>query len=96
MSKKTRRHYTAQFKADAVRLIEEQGYKASEAARRLGVDRSCLDRWCRESRADEAQTTQPVDARDEELRALREEVRKLRMEREILKKATAFFASESN
>lgn len=98
MSKKSRRVYTDEFKADAVRLLEEEGYALSEASRRLGVDRSCLARWRRERRAEAAPEPRPAsaDERDAELRRLREEVRKLRMEREILKKAAAFFANESN
>ncbi|WP_185696427.1 transposase [Halomonas sp. YLB-10] len=44
MTKKTRRRYSDEFEADAVRLVTEQGYSVSEAARRLGVDRSLMDR----------------------------------------------------
>ena len=50
MTKKTRRRYSDEFKADAVSLVSDQGYPVSEAARRLGVDRSLLDRWCRKQR----------------------------------------------
>lgn len=98
MSNETRRRYTDEFKADAVRLLEEEGYGLTEAARRLGVDRSCLTRWRRELRGEKPATTLPTreEEKDVELRRLREEVRKLRMEREILKKAAAFFANESN
>jgi len=94
----TRRQYTAEFKADAVRLLEEEGYGLSEVSRRLGVDRSCLTRWRRELRGQEPAKAVVAGNRDKdaELRRLREEVRKLRMEREILKKAAAFFANESN
>lgn len=98
MSKETRRRYSDAFKADAVRLLEEEGYGLTEAARRLGVDCSCLTRWRRELRGEVAGRPVAVstDERDAELRRLREEVRKLRMERELLKKAAAFFANESN
>jgi len=100
MSKRTRRQYTDEFKADAVRLLEEEGYGLGEASRRLGVDRSCLARWRRELRGEgepepDAVSTEEKD-KEQELRRLREEVRKLRMERDILKKATAFFVNESN
>jgi len=99
MSKRTRRQYTDEFKADAVRLLEEEGYGLSEASRRLGVDRSCLTRWRRELRGEDSErdvvSTEGKD-REQELRRLREEVRKLRMERDILKKATAFFVNEPN
>lgn len=101
MSKKTRRQYTEEFKAEAVRLLEEEGYGLTEAGRRLGVDCSCLARWRRErrERRDGAQgggEPETASEGDLELRQLREEVRKLRMERDILKKATAFFAKESS
>lgn len=98
MSKATRRRYSEEFKADAIRLAKEQGYGVSEAARRLGIDRSVLARWVRESddptrvSGDRA----AVEERDAEFRRLREENRKLLMEREILKKAAAFFAKESS
>ena len=89
MVRETRRQYTAEFKADAVRLLEEEGYGLSEVSRRLGVDRSCLTRWRREMRGEGQPTVAAASDRDKEaeLRRLREEVRKLRMEREILKKA---------
>lgn len=96
MSKGTRRRYSEEFKADAVTLVEEQGYGVSEAARRLGIDRGMLDRWRRERRepVNGAPRSAREDERDAELRRLREENRKLRIEREILKKAAAFFAKE--
>lgn len=98
MSKRTRRRYSDEFKAEAVRLLEEEGYGLSEASRRLGVERSCLTRWRRELRGEAPAKADPADTKeqDEELKRLRAEVRKLRMERDILKKATAFFASESS
>ena len=92
-----RRHYTDEFKAEAVALVENQGYGVTEASRRLGLNRSQLDRWRQQAVRDpEAQVRKGGDDRDSELRQLRAEVRKLRMEREILKKATAFFANEPN
>ena len=97
MTKKTRRRYSDEFKADAVSLVTEQGYSVSEAARRLGVDRSLLDRWCRKHRQQVSSTPeQQEDDRDSEIKKLREEVRKLQVEKDILKKAAAFFAKESS
>lgn len=93
-----RKHYSKQFKIDAVRLINEQGYKISEAARNLGIHHSSLRRWKSEL---EANSTQAFPGKGhmlpekEELHRLRKEVKQLRMEREILKKAAAFFAKES-
>ena len=88
MSKQTRRRYTDEFKADAVRLVESEGYGLTEAARRLGVERSCLARWRREVRGEAPVKAEPVstEEKDAELRRLREKVRKLLMERDIFKK----------
>ena len=95
MTKKTRRQYTEEFKAEAVRLIVEEGYSISQAARNLDINANMLGRWKRELTED-AEIRQQVADEREELKRLREEVRQLKMEREILKKATAFFARESS
>lgn len=100
MSRQARRRYTAQFKADAVRLVEEEGYSVAEVSQRLGVERSCVARWRREQREGRApsmaESPGAAQEQEAEMRRLREEVRRLRMERDILKKATAFFAKESS
>ena len=95
MTKRTRKRYTEEFKAEAVRLIVEEGYSISQAARNLDVNANMLGRWKRELTED-AEIRQQVADEKEELKRLREEVRQLKMEREILKKATAFFAKESS
>ncbi|SEL32895.1 transposase [Ectothiorhodospira marina] len=96
MSKKARRRYTAEFKAEAVALVERQEYGVAEAARSLGINRSLLDRWMRKERERQSPQHDQQEGQAEELERLREENRKLRMEKEILKKAAAFFAKESN
>ena len=93
MTKRTRRKYTEEFKTEAVRLIVEEGYSISQAARNLDINANMLGRWKRELTED-AEIRQQVSDEKEELKRLREEVRQLKMEREILKKATAFFAKE--
>ncbi len=95
MTKKTRKKYNEEFKAEAVRLITEEGYSISQAARNLDIKANMLGRWKRELTED-AEIRQQVADEKEELKRLREEVRQLKMEREILKKATAFFAKESS
>lgn len=95
MSKKARRRYTAEFKAEAVALVQRQGYGVAEAARSLGINRSLLDRWLRKERENQS-PEHGQEGQSEELERLREENRKLRIEKEILKKAAAFFAKESN
>ena len=98
MNQKPRRKYSQEFKQDAVKLVTEQGYRTSEAARNLGVDGSVLRRWIKEYENGNG-TAFPgnglLSPEQEEIRKLREENKRLRMEREILKKAAAFFANES-
>ena len=92
-----RKHYSKQFKIDAVKLVTEQGYKAAEAARNLGIHHSSLRHWKKQLEADGNQSFPGkghMTSDKEELYRLRKEVKKLQMEREILKKAAAFFANE--
>ena len=93
--KRKRSNYTEDFKRDAVALVTEQGYKISEAARSLDVGANLIGGWRRQFK-DEASGMQLSGEEREELKRLRKEVRQLRMEKEILKKATAFFAKESS
>jgi transposase len=88
-----RRNYTEDFKRDAVALVTEQGYKPSEAARSLGIGDNLIRRWKREFEEEASSTQLGTDER-EELKRLRKENRMLRMEKEILKKASAYFAKE--
>jgi transposase len=92
-----RKHYSKQFKIDAVKLVTEQGYKISEAARNLGIHHSSLRHWKKQLETDGNQSFPGkghMTSDKEELYRLRKEVKRLRMEREILKKAAAFFANE--
>jgi transposase len=91
--------YTKEFKQDAVKLVLEQGYSANEVGRRLGVNQSNVSRWVREFRRDQQDAAEGEIPRREleaEVRRLKKENQRLQMEREILKKAAAFFAKESN
>ncbi len=88
-----RRNYTEDFKRDAVALVTEQGYKTSEAARSLGIGDNLIRRWKREFEEEASGVQLGADER-EELKRLRKENRLLRMEKEILKKASAYFAKE--
>ncbi len=91
--KQQRRDYTEEFKQDAVALVVDQGYSIAGAARSLGISAGNLGRWKRER---EAQTSGESLDQDEraELKQLRKEVRLLRMEKDILKKASQYFAKE--
>jgi transposase len=91
--KKTRRSYTEEYKRDAVALSEERGYSVAKAAKSLGINENLIRRWKQEFQKQENGETLSSDER-EELNRLRKEVRELRLEKEILKKASAYFAKE--
>lgn len=90
---KRRRKYTDDFKREAVALVTEQGYSVAEAARSLDINSNLLGRW-KQQFADEASGARLSGEEREELKRLRREVRTLRMEKEILKKASQYFAKE--
>ncbi len=95
MSRKYRT-YTEEFKQEAIKLVSEQGYKIAEAARSLGINENLLGKWKRRSEAGHGGPPQDSLRGDEraELERLRAENKRLLMERDILKKAAAFFANE--
>lgn len=96
--RKPRKKYTSQFKLDAVKLVLEQGYKISEAARNLEIHQNLLRNWKKEYEQNQKKTFDKKAFKtpeQEELERLRKENAQLKMEKEILKKATAFFAKES-
>lgn len=95
---KNRRQYTKEFKVEAVRLVLEEGRTISEVARDLGINENLLHRWKKKS---EEGKIEPFPGKgrlspeDDELRQLRRENKRLRMERDILKKAVAIFSEET-
>lgn len=96
--RRTRRKFTQEFKDDAVSLVTSQGYSCAEVARRLGVSENNVNRWVREQRRQSEIVSSDGMTRgqmESELKRLRKENKRLEMERDILKKATAFFAKES-
>jgi transposase len=96
-TKRVRRVHTREFKAETVKLVRSGGRNASQVARELGLADSLVRSWVNQAEVDAgggpagALTT----AEKEELSHLRREVKVLRMEREILKRAATFFAKES-
>ena len=93
-----RRTYTSEFKAEAVKLVTERGYSVAEAARSLGVHETLLRSWKQalQAKGDQAFPGQgKLPAIEEELRRLRADNKRLQAERDILKKAAAFFAREA-
>ena len=94
MAKTRYARHSAAFRDEAIRQARSSGLPLSKLARDLGVNYGTLRLWVKEAEAPE--DSDPVTASERlELRQLRHEVRELRMERDILKKATAFFAKHS-
>ncbi len=92
-----RKRYSKEFKLDAVSLVLDQGYSRAEAARSLGLNSNMLGRWVSEQLTDGGQAFRgngKLTPEQEEIRKLRSQVKNLKMEKEILKKATVFFAKE--
>ena len=90
------RQFTEEFKASAVRLVLDQGKSIAGAARDLDLSETALGEWVRRARANRTQgRTGLTTAEREELARLRKENRILQEERDILKKAAAFFAKQS-
>ncbi len=90
-----RKHYTEEFKREAVRLVEVSGRPIPEIAADLGVGRATLNRWIKEFR-DQDLLSGPHEDTSKELARLRKENELLRQERDLLKKAAAFFARETS
>jgi transposase len=97
MARGKRRRFSMEFKAEAVKLVLDEGRIASQVARELDVPESSLYTWVQQSRIDRGKGPKDAltTAEKQELSQLRREVKQLRMEREILKKAAAFFAKEN-
>lgn len=97
MTKRKRRKFTNEFKRDTVRLVREGGKGIAEVARDLDLTESAVRLWVKQAEIDEGRGAPGAltTAEREELQRLRRENKQLQMEREILKKATAFFAKES-
>ena len=91
-----RRRHNEEFKREAVKLVTDQGYSMAEAARSLGLDASLLRSWKLKYGTEQNGAGKMQESEQEELGRLREENRRLRMERDILKTATAFFANEKS
>ena len=95
---KKRNKYTAEFKQEAVGLVMEHGYSYADAGRSLGVHGNMISCWKRELEV-QGKHAYPGNGRltpeQQRIHELEKENRRLQMERDILKKATAFFAKES-
>ncbi len=95
--KRVRRNFSDEFKAGAVALVVREGKSVTRVAKDLDLTPSAVGRWVEQARADAGKSTRGslTTEEKEELSRLRKENRELRLEREILKKAAAFFAKEN-
>ncbi len=94
----TRRSFTREFKLEAVRLVSERGLSVSQAARDLDIHENVLRKWVRQYRDDPAHAfpgAGQMKPEQAEVAQLKNEIRKLKAERDILKKAAAYFAKDS-
>jgi transposase len=92
-----RRKFSREFKIEAVKLVRERGVSAAQAARDLGIHENVLRKWVKEFGSDPVQAFPghgQMKPEQQEIERLRREVNRLRAERDILKKAAAFFAKE--
>jgi transposase len=91
--------YTAEFRGEAVKMVYEQGFTQEEAAKRLGIPKGTLGGWMAAAKPSAMKPSAPGARTATELEAentrLRKELAEARMERDVLKKATAYFAKES-
>jgi transposase len=95
-SPRPRRSFTDEFKAGAVSLVLDRGKSVSQVGRDLDLAQSVVGNWVKQARADRSNGKTGLTTEERaELAKLRKEVRELRMERELLKKAAAFFAKQS-
>lgn len=94
-----RKQYTKEYKLDAISLVLEQGHTLTEVSRSLEINANMLRRWIREYQEDDADQSfrgnGKLTPEQEEIRQLKAQIKQLRLEREILKEATVFFAKET-
>ena len=90
-----KRKFSQEYKEQAVKLVLDEGVSQRQVSQDLGLGTSTLDKWIRDYKSQNSQNPSLIESEREELKRLRKEVHILRMERDLLKKATAFFAKTS-
>jgi transposase len=91
-----RRTYSREFKLEAVKLVLEEGASVAQVARDLGINENVLHTWKRKFKEEgQLADSSKLTPDQKEIRRLRRELERVRQEREVLKKATAYFAKES-
>ena len=95
-AKRTRRKFSDEFKRDAVQIVRTSGKSIAEVARELGIHDSSLGNWVKQDQVNRGEREGMTSDERQELVELRRENARLRMERELLKRAAAFWVRESN
>lgn len=93
-----RKKYPKEFKLDAVSLVLEQGYTRAEAAKSLDINATMLGRWIKEAESEDGQAFRgngKLSPEQAQIRDLQKRIKRLEMEKDILKKATVFFAAQT-
>lgn len=99
MKKKTRPTFTPEFRLESAQLVVDQKYSVREAAQAMGVGKSTMDKWVRQLRAErsggQVGTATPMTPDQRKIRELENQIKRIELEKEILKKATALLMSDS-
>lgn len=98
MKKPSRPTYTAEFKLEAAQLVVDQNYSTIEAAKSMGVSKSAMDKWVRQlkqERLGEPNNGSPLTPDKIKIKELEKKIKRIEMENEIIKKATALLISDS-
>lgn len=98
MVKKKRPNYAPEFKLETAQLVVDNGYTHEEAAKAMGVGYSTISKWVkqlREERAGKTPKASPMTPEQIEIRELKKKIKRIELEKEILKKATALLMSDS-
>jgi transposase len=88
--------YTAEFKAEAIKQVTERGHGVVEVSKRLGVSDKSLYAWLKQSQQDDLPNAKDIVALKQELQRMKAELKRTTEERDILKKAAAYFAKLSD
>ncbi len=99
MNKKTRATFTPEFRLESAQLVVEQNYSVREAAQAMGVGKSTMDKWVRQLKAErsggQVGTATVMTPDQRKIRELEKRIKRIELEKEILKKATALLISDS-
>jgi len=99
MNKKTRPTFTPEFRLESAQLVVDQNYSVREAAEAMGVGKSTMEKWVRQLRAEHSgnpmSSATPMTTDQRKIRELENRIKRIELEKEILKKATALLMSDS-